>query len=39
VAYRADDERIEVETYIWRDDGWDLTAVRSFPRGDRPLAG
>jgi hypothetical protein len=37
-AYRADDERIEVETYIWRDEGWDLTAVRSFPRGDRPLA-
>jgi 3',5'-cyclic AMP phosphodiesterase CpdA len=38
VAYRSDDERIEVETYIWRDGDWDLTAVRTFPRGDRTLA-
>ncbi len=38
VVYRADERRIEVETYIWRGDGWELTARRSFPRGDSPLA-
>lgn len=24
-------------TYIWREDGWALTAVRRFPRGREPL--
>jgi hypothetical protein len=27
-----------VETYIWRDDDWGLTAVRRFARGREPLA-
>jgi 3',5'-cyclic AMP phosphodiesterase CpdA len=38
VVYGADEEQIEVETYIWRVDRWDLTAVRTFPRGRQPLA-
>ena len=25
-------------TYVWREDGWALTAVRRFPRGREPLA-
>ena len=38
MVYRADDETLRVETYIWREDDWGLTAVRTFPRGRRPLA-
>jgi 3',5'-cyclic AMP phosphodiesterase CpdA len=38
VVYRADERVIEVETHIWRDEGWELTAIRTFPRGGRPLA-
>jgi 3',5'-cyclic AMP phosphodiesterase CpdA len=38
VVYRADDVSIAVETSIWRDDDWGLTAVRRFPRGRDPLA-
>jgi len=38
VVYRADDETLSVDTYIWREDDWGLTAVRTFPRGRRPLA-
>jgi hypothetical protein len=26
-----------VETSIWREDDWGLTAVRTFPRGRKPL--
>ena len=37
-AYFAGDGRLRVETYIWRDDDWALTAVRRFPRGRGPLA-
>src|SRR5215218_1466486 len=29
---------IRVETYIWRDGDWGLTAVRRFARGREPLA-
>ena len=36
-VYDADDDAIEVSTYIWRDDDWALTAKRLFPRGMRPL--
>jgi 3',5'-cyclic AMP phosphodiesterase CpdA len=36
-VYRADDRRIEVESHIWRDAGWELTAVRTFPRGGAEL--
>jgi 3',5'-cyclic AMP phosphodiesterase CpdA len=38
VVYRADERKLEVETYIWRGDAWELTAARTFPRGGRPLA-
>jgi 3',5'-cyclic AMP phosphodiesterase CpdA len=38
VLYTADDVSITVETVIWRDDDWGLTAVRRFPRGPKPLA-
>jgi len=33
VAYRADADSITVETSIWREGDWELTAVRTFPRG------
>jgi len=38
VVYSADDDSIRIETYIWRDEDWGLTAVRTFPRGREPLA-
>jgi len=38
LVYSADERRIRVETYIWRDDGWGLTGLRVFPRGRDPLA-
>jgi 3',5'-cyclic AMP phosphodiesterase CpdA len=38
VAYRADDEAITVETSIWQDGKWELTAVRTFPRGRKQPA-
>jgi 3',5'-cyclic AMP phosphodiesterase CpdA len=38
VVYRADERTLTVDTYIWREDDWGLTAVRTFPRGRRPLA-
>jgi len=38
LVYSADERRIRVETYIWRDDGWMLAALRVFPRGRGPLA-
>ena len=36
VAYRADEDSITVETSIWCDGDWELTAVRTFPRGRKP---
>jgi 3',5'-cyclic AMP phosphodiesterase CpdA len=36
-VYDCDDATIRVETYIWRDDDWGLTAVRTFARGRKPL--
>jgi 3',5'-cyclic AMP phosphodiesterase CpdA len=38
VVYVADERTLTVETYIWRDDDWGLTAVRTFARGREPLA-
>jgi 3',5'-cyclic AMP phosphodiesterase CpdA len=38
VVYRADERTLGVDTYIWRDDDWGLTATRVFPRGRAPLA-
>jgi 3',5'-cyclic AMP phosphodiesterase CpdA len=37
-VYEADADSITVHTYIWRDDGWALTAERRFPRGREPLS-
>jgi hypothetical protein len=34
----AHDHELRVETYIWREQDWGLTATRRFPRGDEPLA-
>ncbi len=38
VVYVAGDRTLRVETYIWREDDWGLTAVRTFARGREPLA-
>jgi 3',5'-cyclic AMP phosphodiesterase CpdA len=38
LVYSADERRIRVETYIWRDEGWGLTGLRVFARGREPLA-
>jgi 3',5'-cyclic AMP phosphodiesterase CpdA len=38
VVYTADERTIRIETFIWRDDDWGLTAVRAFARGRQPLA-
>jgi 3',5'-cyclic AMP phosphodiesterase CpdA len=38
MVYRADERTLTVDTYIWRDDDWGLTATRRFPRGREPLA-
>jgi 3',5'-cyclic AMP phosphodiesterase CpdA len=37
-VYEAHERELRVETYIWRDQDWGLTATRRFPRGDEPLA-
>jgi 3',5'-cyclic AMP phosphodiesterase CpdA len=36
-VYECTQDSIAVETYIWRDDDWGLTAVRRFARGREPL--
>jgi 3',5'-cyclic AMP phosphodiesterase CpdA len=37
-VYEVAEQALRALTYIWRDDGWALTAVRTFPRGREPLA-
>jgi 3',5'-cyclic AMP phosphodiesterase CpdA len=37
-VYEIEPGSIRVETYVWRDDDWGLTAVRRFGRGREPLA-
>ncbi|HET7046443.1 MAG TPA: metallophosphoesterase [Gaiellaceae bacterium] len=37
-VYAVEADAVEVETSIWRRDGWALTARRRFPRGAGPLA-
>jgi 3',5'-cyclic AMP phosphodiesterase CpdA len=37
-VYEGTDESLTVRSFIWREDGWGLTAVRTFPRGRDPLA-
>jgi 3',5'-cyclic AMP phosphodiesterase CpdA len=38
LVYECDETTLTVETYIWREDDWGLTAIRRFPRGRGPLA-
>ena len=37
-VYDFDDVSLVVQTYVWRDEDWGLTAVRRFGRGREPLA-
>ena len=36
-VYEIGDAAVRILTYIWREDGWGLTALRTFPRGREPL--
>jgi 3',5'-cyclic AMP phosphodiesterase CpdA len=36
--YECSDTSILVQTYVWRDDDWGLTALRRFARGREPLS-
>jgi 3',5'-cyclic AMP phosphodiesterase CpdA len=36
-VYEFDDEHLAVHTYTWREQQWELTALREFARGSRPL--
>jgi 3',5'-cyclic AMP phosphodiesterase CpdA len=38
LVYSVDERRIRVETSTWRDEAWELTALRVFARGREPLA-
>jgi len=37
-VYEVGNEAVRILTYIWREDGWGLAAVRTFPRGREALA-
>jgi 3',5'-cyclic AMP phosphodiesterase CpdA len=37
-VYEARKDALLVQTYVWREDDWGLTALRQFPRGRTPLA-
>ncbi len=37
LVYRIEEDSLAVDTYVWRDDGWLLTATRTFPRGSAEL--
>ena len=37
-VYECSANSIVVQTYVWRDDDWGLTALRRFARGREPLA-
>lgn len=37
VVYDAEEREIRASTYVWRDGGWGLTAVRRLPRGPGSL--
>jgi 3',5'-cyclic AMP phosphodiesterase CpdA len=38
LVYESEEDTLTVQTYIWREDDWGLTAIRQFPRGREPLA-
>lgn len=37
IVYTATETELAVDTYIWRDEDWGLTAKRRFARGTKPL--
>ncbi len=37
-VYEASGDELLVQTYVWREDDWGLTALRRFPRGQAPLS-
>jgi 3',5'-cyclic AMP phosphodiesterase CpdA len=37
-VYEIEDAFLSIQTYIWRDTEWALTATRVFPRGREPLS-
>ena len=37
-VYEASGDELLVQTYVWREDDWGLTALRRFPRGRAPLS-
>jgi 3',5'-cyclic AMP phosphodiesterase CpdA len=37
-VYEASSDELLVQTYVWREDDWGLTALRRFPRGRAPLS-
>ena len=36
-VYEVTERAVGVQTYVWREDEWALTASRTFPRGTDPL--
>jgi 3',5'-cyclic AMP phosphodiesterase CpdA len=36
-VYQIAEKCLRIETYVWRDTDWGLTAERQFPRGREPL--
>jgi 3',5'-cyclic AMP phosphodiesterase CpdA len=38
LVYECEERALTVQTYIWRENDWGLTALRRFPRGRGPLA-
>jgi 3',5'-cyclic AMP phosphodiesterase CpdA len=37
-VYQVEESCLRIETYVWRDTDWGLTAERQFPRGREALA-
>jgi 3',5'-cyclic AMP phosphodiesterase CpdA len=37
-VYDIEESCLRIQTYVWRDTDWGLTAERQFPRGREPLA-
>jgi 3',5'-cyclic AMP phosphodiesterase CpdA len=37
-VYEIEEACLRIQTYVWRDSDWGLTAERRFPRGREPLA-
>jgi 3',5'-cyclic AMP phosphodiesterase CpdA len=36
-VYEIEEKLLRIQTYVWRDTDWGLTAERQFPRGREPL--